>query len=89
MYSTHLLVVYRVPPGVFPVQSTQVFSVFCTLHSKQCFLYSTQNLQVVSELGAAGVANSSGYTVPGTSRLSLTSNTLSFSLAYLQVLLYS
>lgn len=41
--------------------------------------------KVLAELTAAGVANSQGYVVEETCRLTLTSNTLSFSLAYLHL----
>ena len=41
--------------------------------------------KAVAELASAGVANSSGYAVEDSSRLVLTSNTFSFSLAYLQL----
>ena len=41
--------------------------------------------KAVGELASAGVANSSGYAVDDSSRLVLTSNTFSFSLAYLQL----
>ena len=41
--------------------------------------------KAVAELASAGVANSSSYAVEDSSRLVLTSNTFSFSLAYLQL----
>ena len=41
--------------------------------------------KALAELASAGVANSSSYAVEDTSRLVLTSNTFSFSLAYLQL----
>ena len=41
--------------------------------------------KALAELASAGVANSSGYAVEDSSRIVLTSNTFSFSLAYLQL----